>query len=50
MAQTRFPKITAVSTAFAAIILAGMLISSKRVGARVDEPEPERGIQDSPRF
>src|ERR1700716_1371217 len=42
MTQTRFLKTAGVITAFAAIILAGMMISSKRVRARDDEKGDQR--------
>jgi hypothetical protein len=42
MTQTRFLKTAGVITAFAAIILAGMLNNSKRVKARHDDSGEER--------
>jgi hypothetical protein len=42
MTQTRLPKTAGVLRAFAAIILAGMVNSSKRVGARVEDTSDQR--------
>jgi len=42
MTQTRLLKTAGVITAFAAIILAGMMNSSKRVGARDEETGDQR--------
>jgi hypothetical protein len=42
MANTRLLKAAGVTTAFAAILLAGMMNSSKRVGARDDETSDQR--------
>jgi hypothetical protein len=39
MTQTRFLKTAGVITAFVAIILAGMVNSSKRIRARADETD-----------
>jgi hypothetical protein len=42
MTNTRLLKTAGVPTAFAAILLAGMMNSSKRVGARDDETSDQR--------